>query len=154
MIVLAVLIGAAAPAAEQAAIFHAAGFRKAGDAWHSDCTDSGSRSYQAGAIQTYGDINHDGRPDAVITEGSTNCYGDTGTRFWLLSKQPDGRWKVMISEVGIPEFYKNRGRAGWPNLSIGGPGFCFPVYRWNGRTYELYTFEYQGTRCKPPEGAR
>lgn len=154
MILFAVLVAALAPPAEEAAIFHAAGFRKVGAAWHSDCKDAGSASYQAGAIETYRDINQDRRPDAVITEGSTTCYGDTGTRFWLLSKRSDGAWRVMISEVGVPEFYKNKGRGGWPNLSVGGPGFCFPVYRWNGRAYELYTFEYQGTRCKPPEGVR
>ncbi|MBI5861825.1 MAG: hypothetical protein HZB64_06575 [Rhodocyclales bacterium] len=39
---------------------------------------------------------------------------------------------------------------GWPNISVGGPGFCFPVGRWNGKKYKLHRFEYEGKRCKPP----
>lgn len=39
---------------------------------------------------------------------------------------------------------------GWPDISVGGPGFCFPVERWNGKEYKLHRFEYEGKRCKPP----
>ena len=152
MLLLAVMLAASAPPAEEAAIFRAAGFRKVGTQWRSNCEDPGTPSYSAGRIDTYRDINGDGRPDAVVTEGGTFCYGNTGTRFWLLSKQANGSWKTLITEIGIPEFYSNKGRGGWPSLSIGGPGLCFPIYRWTGRNYELYTFEYEGKRCKPPEG--
>ena len=34
--------------------------------------------------------------------------------------------------------------------SVGGPGFCFPVQRWNGREYKLQRWEYDGKACKPP----
>ena len=40
--------------------------------------------------------------------------------------------------------------ANWPDISVGGPGFCFPVERWNGKEYKLNRFEYEGKRCKPP----
>jgi len=44
---------------------------------------------------------------------------------------------------------KTRGAGGWPDILVGGPGFCFPVERWNGKAYELHRFEYEGKRCKP-----
>jgi hypothetical protein len=153
MLLLAALIAASAPpAAEEAMIFKAAGFTRHGSSWKSGhCEGMEGASYEPGKIETYRDINKDGRPDAVVTEGSGTCYGNTGTRFWLLTKQANGSWKSMISEVGVAEFVpSNKGRGGWPSLSIGGPGLCFPVYRWNGRVWELYTFEYEGRRCKKP----
>lgn len=30
------------------------------------------------------------------------------------------------------------GNLGFPDLLIGGPGFEFPIQRWNGRSYEFY----------------
>ena len=42
------------------------------------------------------------------------------------------------------------GAMGWPDISVGGPGFCFPVQRWNGREYKLQRWEYEGKACKPP----
>ena len=50
----------------------------------------------------------------------------------------------------MPEFLKVKGVGGWPDVSLGGPGFCFPVYRWSGRAYTINRFEYEGKRCKPP----
>jgi hypothetical protein len=37
---------------------------------------------------------------------------------------------------------------GWPDISVGGPGFCFPVMRWNGRAYVRRRMEYDGKPCK------
>jgi hypothetical protein len=95
------------------------------------------------------DLNGDGRREAVVTEGGTFCYGHAGMGYQLLSQQADGRWRVMTGGSGIPQFLKTRGAGGWPDISVGGPGFCFPVERWNGKMYELNRFEYEGKRCKP-----
>lgn len=70
-------------------------------------------------------------------------------RFQLLSKQADGTWKLITSATGILETLKTQGVGGWPDISIGGPGFCFPVQRWNGKAYTLNRYEYEGKRCKP-----
>jgi hypothetical protein len=56
----------------------------------------------------------------------------------------------MIGGSGIPEFLRTKGAGGWPDISIGGPGFCFPVARWNGKVYAQHRFEYEGKRCTPP----
>lgn len=135
-------------AAEQAAIFKAVGFTRQGKQWKSDCGDPGTVSYTPGSIQMQGDLNGDGRPEAVITEGSSYCYGMTGEGFWLMSKQANGGWKSLSSQTGIPEFLKTKGAGGWPDISVGGPGFCFPVLRWNGTEYRFHRRAYEGKPCK------
>ena len=30
---------------------------------------------------------------------------------------------------------------GWQDVEIGGPGFCFPVMRWNGKQYAVLRHE-------------
>lgn len=144
---------AAAPAkaspAEQAAIYKAAGFVKKAGAWRSACgLDDPSASYMPGSIDEYRDINGDGRPDAIVNEGGTFCYGNTGNGYWLLSKQASGAWKVLDRNQGVPEFLKTKGAGGWPDISVGGPGFCFPVLRWNGTSFVRNRMEYQGRRCR------
>ena len=135
-------------AADRAAIFKAAGAVQRGDKWII-CSDD---PQAAGAsIDEVRDLNGDGRPEAITSEGGSFCYGFTGTGFQLLSQQADGSWKRITSDIGIPEPLKTKGKDGWPDLSIGGPGFCFPVQRWNGKEYALNRFEYEGKVCKPQQ---
>jgi hypothetical protein len=137
------------PAADEAAAFKAAGFTMRGGAWRS-CDAPAGASATPGRIERAADLNGDGLPEAVITEGGTYCYGNTGQGFWLVGKLANGSWKVMTSGTGIPEFLGTKGVDGWPDVSVGGPGFCFPVERWNGREYKLQRWEYEGKACKPP----
>lgn len=134
--------------ADKTAAFKAAGFKMTGGRWEG-CGDPGTASYEAGAIESVADLNGDGRPEAVITEGSVFCYGATERGFTLLSKQGDGTWKTMNSGPGMPNFLATKGAGGWPDIEIGGPGFCFPVERWNGREYRLARHEYKGKPCRP-----
>jgi hypothetical protein len=150
--ILATLLaaGASPPPAEQAAIFKAAGFAQHGKAWKSgNCDGAESESYAPGHIETYRDINGDGRPDAVVIESGAVCYGMTGMHFWLLSKQANGSWRRMYDETAMADFMRTKGAGGWPDIQLGGPGFCFPVVRWNGRAYVRNRFEYEGKPCKP-----
>lgn len=134
-------------AADEAAVFKAAGFTKRGGRWR-HCDDA-APSYTPGSVEQAGDLNGDGRPDVVLTEGSTNCYGNAEAAFWLVSQQADGSWKLMTNNTGMAEFLKTKGTDGWPDISVGGPGFCFPVVRWNGREYKQQRWEYEGKPCKP-----
>jgi hypothetical protein len=138
--------------ADQAAVFKAAGAVQRNGAWLicDPPADSGAPASSGATIDTVRDLNGDGRPEAIVTDGGTYCYGFTGTAFQLLSKQANGSWRVMTGNTGMPEFLKTRGAGRWPDISIGGPGFCFPVQRWNGKEYKLNRFEYEGKRCKPP----
>ena len=149
MVLLAALIAASAPPAEQATIYKAAGFALRGGAWKSgNCEGMESESYSPGSIETYRDLNGDGRPEAVVTESSAICYGMTGSHFWVLSKQAKGSWTLMAEETAMPDFLSTKGAGGWPDIQLGGPGFCFPVVRWNGKAYLNHRLEYEGKPCK------
>ena len=143
-------VGMTLSEADRVAVFKAAGYTLKGKEWRACDTGDSGAPYTPGAIEEVRDLNGDGRPEAVVTEGGTYCYGFTGTAFQLLSKQANGSWRLMTSNTGIPEFLKTRSVGGWPDISVGGPGFCFPVQRWNGKEYKLNRFEYTGKRCKPP----
>ncbi|KKW90612.1 hypothetical protein [Sphingobium chungbukense] len=151
---VAVLISTSALAApsgaEQMSIFKAAGFAQHGRQWRSGNCEPPELSYEPGSIAIFRDLNGDGRPEAVVTEGGGLCYGNTGQNFWMLSKQSNGAWKVLIESLGMPQFMPTKGVNGYPDLLIGGPGFCFPVLRWNGRAYARHHFEYESRPCRPP----
>ncbi len=133
--------------ADETAAFLAAGFHKTAGQWRS-CDDPGTPSYSPGALEPAGDLNGDGLPEALVTEGGTFCYGNTGTAFSLVSKQPGGGWKLMVAETGIASFLATKGVGRRPDIEVGGPGFCFPVLRWNGKRYALNRREYDGKPCK------
>jgi hypothetical protein len=137
-------------AADEAAAFKAAGFTKRGSVWRNCDAPAGAGFTSSGSIEQTADLNGDGLPEVVIVEGGTFCYGHTGQAFWLVSKLADGGWKLMTNRTGIPEFLGTKGAGGWPDVSVGGPGFCFPVERWNGKAYTLQRWEYEGKACKPP----
>lgn len=137
-------------AADTEAAFAAAGFTLQGNDWRSVCgRDDPSSSYGPGMIDTVGDFNGDGRLDAVITEGGTYCYGMTGMGFSIVSQQADGSWALMATDVGMPLFLQTTGTDGWPDIAVGGPGFCFPVIRWDGTAYGHDRYEYEGAVCSP-----
>jgi hypothetical protein len=137
-------------AADEAAAFRAAGFTLYGRQW-SACGDPGTAGYTPGAIEQVADLNGDGRPEAVLSEGSSYCFGAHGTGYSLVSKRGDGKWALIDEGQGIPSFLTTRGAANWPDMQVGGPGFCFPVMRWDGREYVPNRFEYEGKRCTPPK---
>jgi hypothetical protein len=149
---LALLTAAPAPPAmsraDQAAAFHAAGFTLTAGQWQA-CGDPGTASYTPGKIEIVRDINGDDRPDAVITEGSIYCFGGTEVGYTIVSKQANGSWRRITGGPGIAHFLFRRAATGWPDLEVGGPGFCFAVQRWNGREYVHHRYQYEGKRCRP-----
>lgn len=132
------------PPADQAAALKAAGF----NGEPSDCEEQDSASYTAPALDVVQDLNGDGRPDALISEGSTACYGMAGQGYFLVSQQADGAWKLLASGPGIVTFLPSKGANGWPDIEVGGPGFCFPVLRFDGREYQPHGQQYEGKPCK------
>jgi hypothetical protein len=96
------------PAADEAAIFQAAGFKLSGDQWRSDCDDPGTPSYSPGAIETLGDLNGDGLPEAVVTEGGTYCYGNIGVDYSLVTKGGSGKWNLVTAGLASCNFLKRR----------------------------------------------
>jgi len=152
----ALILAVAAPAlaqvqlasADQAAAFRAAEYKRVGTQWRA-CDDPGTDSYSPGQIDEVRDLNGDGRPEALISESSTFCYGNTGVGYAVVSKQTNGGWKLVTSGIGIVTVLTSKGVGGWPDLEIGGPGFCYPVERWNGTEYKLLRHQYEGKACRP-----
>jgi hypothetical protein len=119
--------------AEQSAVMRTAGFVQRGGAWRG-CEGETTASIEAGDIR---DLNGDGRPEVIVTDSGTACYGMTGQGFVLLTRAQSGQWRKLFASPGIPEFLATSAN-GWPELEVGGPGFCAQVLRWNGRTYAFH----------------
>ena len=77
------LAAAAGAGAEQAAIFKAAGATRRGAKWVL-CAEQPNP--EGAHVDLYRDLNGDGRPEAILSEGGTFCYGATAG-FAVLSKQ-------------------------------------------------------------------
>lgn len=129
-------------------IFIAASFEFAEDAWRK-CGDPGTPSYEPGAILQRGDFNGDGFADALVSEGGSYCFGMTGYGYTLVTQNADGSWRILDERIGIPELLETKGADGWPDIQVGGPGFCFPVIRWNGSEYLVDRNQYEGKSCRP-----
>lgn len=129
--------GMAVGAADRAAAFKAAGFTPTRGKYIA-CDKSSELQIE------FSDLNGDGRPDAVITDGGIECYGNTGTGYTIVTKDASGAWRKLFDMTGIPDFQKTRGVGGWPDIINGGPGFCFPVLRWNGRDYQRIRWHADG----------
>lgn len=142
---IAATMMAAPTTAETDAMFAAAGGVRRGKAW-TMCREDPRATLR---IDLHRDLNGDGRKDVIVVEDSARCYGGDGTSFVLLAGQPGGKWKKMLGSVGVAEVLdQRRGVANWPDISVGGQGFCFPVLRWNGRDYANHRREYLGKPCR------
>ncbi len=133
---------------DEAEAFKAGGYLLKDSKWHSECNEPTELSFTPAKIESVTDLNGDSLPEVIISEGGTACYGNTGYGFTIISKQSNNTWKPMLSSTGIPTFLKTKGVNGWPDIEIGGPGFCFSVWRWNGKSYEINRYEYEGKSCK------
>ena len=67
------------PAKDTNQIFKAASFSKTKHGWEGSC--------DTGEITTYKDLNGDGLKDAVISDYSTMCYGNTGVGYHIVAQQ-------------------------------------------------------------------
>ena len=132
-------------ATETDAMFAAAGGMRRGKTW-TLCREDPRAALRIDLIR---DLNGDGRTDVIVVEDSARCSGNAGSSFVLLAGQPGGKWKKMLGSSGVAEVLdQRRGADNWPDISVGGPGFCFPVMRWNGRAYVNHRREYLGKPCR------
>lgn len=83
------------------------------------------------------DLNGDGQPE-VFTQVHGICLGGmAGVSMNLYIKDKSGHWKPQFGFPGIFAILKTKSN-GYPDIEIGGPGNCFPVWRWNGMQYALH----------------
>ena len=100
-----------------------------GRAFDRDCGQE--VEYEAQAI----DLNGDGQLE-VLTHESGGCFGRAGVQMNLYIRARNGQWQPQFGFPGMATVLKTR-RNGYPDIQIGGPGTCFPVWRFDGQRYQL-----------------
>ena len=81
------------------------------------------------------DMNLDGRKEVLAIFGNTCTSGHAGSSALLLIRDASG---VLQPNLGFPASSAEplpESSQGYPDLLIGGPGFCFAVWRWDGTAY-------------------
>jgi hypothetical protein len=137
-------------------IMKTAGFKKFGKVWAADA-DSAKEGCSAGiddsqfaSEPSIRDLNGDGNPEVVVSDSGLYCYGNTERGFAIVS-WTGSNWKPLLNSAGIPMFVPRKGSP-WPDIEIGGPGFCFHRVRWSGKGYSGDGgWFYDGKPCKSPE---
>jgi len=143
---------AAPNAAQTAAVMRAAGYTQRGGKWMGNCGEPGAPEADGWfdvEIDSFGDLNEDGRPEAMIAEGgSSYCFGMVGYGFTLMSQTTSGWTAMLQGEQGMPALYDRPGQA-WPDIEVGGPGSdCFAFLRWNGTEYAYAGRSLEGRICE------
>jgi hypothetical protein len=127
--------GAAAPAWNEAKVISEATDGRfdspAGSYFDKDCNQD--TPYEINVV----DLNGDGQPEVFVVVHGTCWGGMTGVNVDLRIKGPDGKW---TSQFGFPGIYRvlETKNKGYPDIEFGGPGFCFPIWRWNGKEYAIH----------------
>lgn len=124
---------------QKSEIFTAAGFKNTNGFWRGKCS--------IGHIPVIKDINGDGRLDAIVRDGGTECYASTGVGFYLLTTQKNGKWTRIFNSPGEPQFLKSIGRHGWPEMVVTNPSKCHNVFRWEGSKFMKVRQEFKGKTC-------
>jgi hypothetical protein len=94
--------------------------------------------YPFDAIVYPTDMNKDSKEEIFVSFGNTYTSGMTGQSIVLFIKDATGKY---VSQLGFPGTVPDALPATankYPDLVIGGPGFEFPVWRWNGKAYALH----------------
>lgn len=121
--------------AEKTAAFRALSFAQVGGEWRRCNEQPRMASSTPGRIEEVLDLNADGRPEVVIAESSSFCYGSQGNWFAVLTKEANGTWRQVLEMDGMFMALDTRAN-GWREIEIGGPGTRgFPVWRYNGKEY-------------------
>jgi hypothetical protein len=81
------------------------------------------------------DMNGDGASEALVTYGNSCLSGMAGSTVVLFVKKPGGAYAANLGFPGVIAERRPPGHQGYADLLIGGPGFCFPLWRWNGSEY-------------------
>ncbi len=114
--------------AESEQLMSAAGFR----------IDHGTAFNACGKPSTphasFGDINGDGRPEAMVVDESIDCYEGTGDWFSVLVRDEAGQWRQVLGEAGTLRWQGSRSQ-GWLDALIVSAGRCPYVARFDGQRY-------------------
>lgn len=80
------------------------------------------------------DLNGDGNLEVLIDWGNTCTSGSAGTSVTVFVKAADGHYRANLGFPGMIAEVRPT-VSGFADLLVGGPGFCFGLWRWNGIEY-------------------
>lgn len=83
------------------------------------------------------DLNRDGIEELFVVYGNSFTSGHTGSSVVLFIKNAAGQYESNLGFPGTAPDVLPTTSKGYPDLVIGGPGFSYPVWRWNGKKYDL-----------------
>lgn len=83
------------------------------------------------------DLNEDGVVEVFVTAGNSCTSGMAGFTIHLFVKDAEGRYAPHLGFPGMLSRVLEASNLGFPDLAIGGPGFCEAVLRWDGATYRF-----------------
>ncbi|HMJ48708.1 MAG TPA: hypothetical protein VK498_15355 [Ferruginibacter sp.] len=84
------------------------------------------------------DMNKDGVEEVFIVMKSGAVFGNVGESFSLYTKNKTGKLESQDELGGGIAMILNSKNGGYPDIAIGGPGFSFPSFRWDGKRYKQY----------------
>ncbi len=114
------------------------GFILSGDENQPFALDKDSKDFPFGAIVLPTDMNKDGREEIFVSFGNSYTSGNTGSSISLFIKNAAGAYILNLGFPGVIPDALATSNVGYPDLLIGGPGFEYPVWRWNGKAYSDY----------------
>lgn len=115
--------------AQKNTLFRKLGLQVAADkkGFRMDGFDVGAKAYPV-------DLNKDGMEEVfVIMDGL--LFGNTGEGVALFIRNSAGEYALQEEVAGGIAVILDTKSNGFPELVIAGPGFEFPLYRWNGKSY-------------------
>lgn len=81
------------------------------------------------------DMNGDGIEEIFIVFGNSYTSGMNGSSVILFIKNAKGEYKMNLGFASSTPGILPTKILGYPELVMGGPGFTFPVWKWNGKEY-------------------
>ena len=88
-----------------------------------------------GHTVTYRDLNGDGEDEILVDHGNTCTSGMAGTSITAFVRGADGALAPHLGLPGMIAEVRDSPDGGFAELLIGGPGFCFGLWGWDGETY-------------------
>lgn len=100
--------------------------------------DKDSKDYPFAALVLPTDMNKDGKEEIFVLFGNSFTSGMAGSSIILYIKNAPGVYAPQLGFPGMAPDVLVTNNLGYPDLLVGGPGFEFPVFRWNGKAYNNF----------------
>lgn len=114
------------------------GFISSGNSGQPFALDKDSKDYPFAAAVFPSDMNKDGKEEVFVVFGNSFTSGNTGSSVFLFMKDAAGKYSPQLGFPGMAPDVLTTVSKGFPDLLIGGPGMEYPVWRWNGKVYDLH----------------